>query len=247
MTNHLHPTITYFDVLDACAQPGCPICRIAQHVVHRYLDAILYEFVTDPGTRSNLKQSLGYCNGHAWMLPDLPGGYALGIALIYQDLLQDIGARLNDAHYDRAPAVSIRRLREALNPLEPVQATRTSVAALQAGARCPACEHRDTMVEIALQSMLEALARGDARMQTSLEASSGLCLAHLRRAMELSRDQDAFLRLIEISRKTLHALEQELQEFIRKCDYRYRDDKHGSEMDSWRRAVAWIAGQQGAL
>jgi hypothetical protein len=95
--------------------------------------------------------------------------------------------------------------------------------------------------------MLEALARGDARMQTSLEASSGLCLAHLRRAMELSRDQDAFLRLIEISRKKLQALELEVQEYIRKCDYRYRDDKPGPEMDSWRRAVAWIAGQQGAL
>ena len=37
------PTLTpfsHFDIIDACAQPGCPLCRLSDAVVQRYLDAI---------------------------------------------------------------------------------------------------------------------------------------------------------------------------------------------------------------
>ncbi|MBI4271931.1 MAG: hypothetical protein HY615_16460 [Candidatus Rokubacteria bacterium] len=59
----------YFRVLDACAEPGCPVCRcLTAHSV-RYLDGLLYEHVNDPGTRARLHASRGFCGWHASMVP----------------------------------------------------------------------------------------------------------------------------------------------------------------------------------
>src|SRR5215472_2076532 len=41
----------FFRLLDACAQSGCPACRLVEDDGRRYLDALVYEQVNDPGTR----------------------------------------------------------------------------------------------------------------------------------------------------------------------------------------------------
>src|SRR5205085_1663323 len=33
----------YLKLVEACAEPGCPICRCVVAASHRYLDAVLYE------------------------------------------------------------------------------------------------------------------------------------------------------------------------------------------------------------
>ncbi len=70
------PSMVY-DVIEACADPGCPLCRVSLRWGGRFMAAILYEEVTDPHTRGRLKQLL-------WLLPRscLAGGrcrrYAAG-------------------------------------------------------------------------------------------------------------------------------------------------------------------------
>ena len=39
----------FFDLLEACAETGCPVCRLSLITARRYLADILYEFVNDPG------------------------------------------------------------------------------------------------------------------------------------------------------------------------------------------------------
>lgn len=41
----------------------------------------------------------------------------------------------------------------------------------------------------------------------------------------------------------LQRLEQQLAELIRKHDYRYIHEKRGTEMTSWQRAAALVAGE----
>ena len=76
-------TATYFDLRDACQLPGCPVCRIEQRTVQRFLDALMYENVNDPGTRDRLRGSLGFCHEHAWQVANEMLGNALGMAIIY--------------------------------------------------------------------------------------------------------------------------------------------------------------------
>ena len=236
---------SYFDLLEACAKPGCPQCRLSEKWVNSYLDAIMYESVNDPGTREQLHRSLGYCNEHAWRLPDTGGGAALGIAIIYRDLAGRILGALEKARFAPANRLSLRQAQELLDREKPTVATQALVRGLQPHEECPACAHRDMMETIALTAMLNALAQNDERMQAALKTSAGLCLPHLRRAFELARDQIAFERLLTITKEKVSELVSELDEFICKSDYRFNQDGFGPEGDSWRRALAWMVGARG--
>jgi len=91
--------------------------------------------------------------------------------------------------------------------------------------------------------MLDAL--NAERLRTAFQVSAGLCLPHLRRAFQLARDEATFETLVTLTRDRLTALRAELDEFIRKNDYRFRDEGFGPEGDSWRRAIAQIVGREG--
>jgi uncharacterized protein DUF6062 len=236
---------SYFDLLEACAKPGCPQCRLSEKWVNSYLDAIMYESVNDPGTREQLHRSLGYCNEHAWRLPDTSGGAALGIAIIYRDLAGRILSALEKARFVPANRLSLRQAQELLDREKPTVAMQALVRGLQPHEECPACAHRDRMETIALTAMLNALAQGDERMQAALISSAGLCLPHLRRAFELARDEAAFDKLLAIGMEQVAALAAELDEFIRKSDYRFNKDGFGPEGAGWRRALAWMVGAKG--
>ena len=240
--NHL---MSYFDILEACAEPGCPLCRLSERSTDRYLASVMGEYVNDSGTRAGLRRSLGYCNEHAWRLPDTGAGAALGIAIVYLDLLTQMLKQLRESRFDGARKMSLRRLREMLDWTVPASATEAVVQRLHAQARCPACARRETMERIALVSLLEALAQDDQRMLAALEESSGLCLPHLRQALELVRDRLAYARLVQVSTGKLGELTQELREFIRKVDYRFNQEDRGAEQDSWQRAIAWMSGARG--
>ncbi len=60
--------IAFYELRDAFAQPGCPLCRLEARVAERYLDFLLWERVNDPDLRQNLRQARGFCRDHAWML-----------------------------------------------------------------------------------------------------------------------------------------------------------------------------------
>ena len=79
------PSMVY-DVIEACSQPGCPLCRVTERWAGRFVAAILYEEVTDPHTRGRLKESQGFCRVHAWQATQV-GGTLLGMAIIYRGLL----------------------------------------------------------------------------------------------------------------------------------------------------------------
>ncbi len=80
----------YFEILDASQKKGCPVCRLLNGVVAEYLKNLLYENVNDRPTRTALRASLGFCRAHSEAL--LSSGNSLGIAIIYLDILQEIGA-----------------------------------------------------------------------------------------------------------------------------------------------------------
>jgi hypothetical protein len=231
---------SHFDIIDACALPGCPLCRLSESVEQRYLDAIVYECVNDPPTRELLSRSQGYCNAHAWRLTQASGGAALSVALVYRGLLNDLSAALADARYDRRGAL-FKPDKDARRRVAADQAPRSLVPDLG----CPACAQRDQMEALAARALVEALARHDRGMQAALAASAGLCLVHLRAALALAPNAAAFDWLCADARQHLTRLTAELAEYIRKNDYRFAGEAFGVEGDSWQRAVAALVGPRG--
>ncbi|MGC1375177.1 MAG: DUF6062 family protein [Anaerolineales bacterium] len=104
----------YIAFVEACNQPGCPLCRIEHDAVLKYIAGLFHEQVNDFNLRDRLRDSLGFCPIHAYFVVDELPGNALGIAILYQDLIKFAMHHLNDPQGLASPK-----------------------------RRCPACEQRD--------------------------------------------------------------------------------------------------------
>ena len=216
----------YSDLLQACAKTGCPLCRVSLAFVRSYLDSTMYERVNDGGVRANLRAARGYCNTHAWMLTE-GFGVVLGAAIIQRDVLNTVLEATNIAPLGRGTRQYARDILRRLHPT----------------AECPACAHLRTMEDIAIQTLLKYL--DDPHLAAALATTSGLCLLHFSRALELVEDSEQLQRLLRFERGALEGLRDELSELIRKHDYRFIGEGFGQGSDSWLRATGIVSAERG--
>ncbi len=237
-------TFSYFEILDACTEPGCVICRLGQRSAQRHLTSLIYDGVNDIPLRATLRDSYGYCHEHAWLLPDSGESAPLGIAIVHRDMLNTLRARLGQENFSKSQRTSLRAaVADAFSPgaTSGAQANQH----LPPKAPCPACAQQQEAEHLAFASLLEALDKNDQPMQAALESSEGLCIPHLRQALDAAHSQQAFDTLVEITRTQLTSLINDLDEFIRKNDHRFRDEKISTEeKESWRRALQRTSGKQ---
>lgn len=236
---------SYFELLDACKEPGCPICRLGHRSAKRHLDSVIYAGVNDTPLRATLRDSYGYCHEHAWLLPESGDSAPLGIAIIHRDILNTLRARLNEESFGKERRTSLRDAFASALGSPGGTADLAAARCLPAKAICPACERRDEAEGMAFQSLLEALAKGDQAMQSALASADGLCIPHLRQALDGAENLQSFETIVATSRAQLSALIKDLDEFIRKSDHRFRDEKISMEEgESWRRALQRASGSQ---
>lgn len=202
---------TYVAFVEACSQPGCPICRIEHDTVLRYIGGLFYEQVNDYNLRDRLRSSLGFCREHAYVAVDELPGNALGIAIVYQDLVKYALHHVNDPKGVSAPQ-----------------------------RKCPACEQRDLNMMRTFSELSKHI--DDEAMTAALKKSNGLCLFHMRHALKHMRTPEKRALLVSIERNILMQLRADLDEYIRKNDYRFAQETFGAERDSWQRAISIIAG-----
>ncbi|RLC65973.1 MAG: hypothetical protein DRI48_05795 [Chloroflexi bacterium] len=217
----------YPDLIKACSGPGCPLCRLSLAFGRDYLDSTMYERVNDPGVRRALRDARGYCNTHAWMLTE-GRGVVLGSAIILRDVLNTVLEVTDVVPRGQDTRQQAQHLLRRLRPT----------------AECPACAHCRAMEDTAIQTLLKYL--DDARLAEALAETSGLCLAHFSRALELVEEFDQLQRLLHFQRQALQKLRDELSELIRKQDYRFIDERRGQEGDSWLRATGIVSGERHA-
>jgi hypothetical protein len=199
-------TATYDLFLEACRQEGCPICRVEHDADLRYLDRLFYELVNDYNTRVGLRASLGFCNEHARMAMEEIHGKALGLTIIYDDLLRLVLEQISSGG-------NLKKNEK----------------------KCPACENRDEMTNRVFLDLSKFIT--DAPILIAFKSSQGLCIGHLRQALESIRNSEKRNALLNAQSDIMQALRGELAEFIRKNDYRYTGEGFGGEKDSWKRAV----------
>ncbi len=237
----------YFDLLEAFQQTGCPVCWLVQRDVERSLAHFFYESVNDPDIRARLRKSLGFCRTHAWLSVNARVGDALGIAIIYQDILTNLLRDLPSEALPEAPEdvrtdpkIYDRLLRRT--PFRLKKLVDLALKALTPRQRCPGCEQEEISTRLAIETLVKSLRKTG--FIHGLKASGGLCIPHLKLALKQVHDPSAYTVLLEISRENLDALRAELAEFIRKNDYRFREEPVGPEGNSWKRAVARVVGEQ---
>lgn len=228
----------YEDLIAVCALDGCPICRMELITVEKALRGLLFELTNDIPLREHLRTSLGFCADHARILFEHGKGDALGVSIIYNDVITNILRNLPDPAQAGTAGGGLpgllQRSRRGLGEL-----VAAAVKALTPQRRCMLCQQEEETRQAAIKVLAESLR--DEPFRRALEASEGLCLLHLRLALEAVPDGDANAALLAISRKQLEGLNAELAEFIRKNDYRFRDEGFGNEGDAWKRALNKIS------
>jgi len=210
-------------LFQAFAQPGCPVCRLTVTSVHEYLGSLMYEYVTEPQTHMAVRAARGFCATHAWHILEQINASALGIAILYEGLVRDL---LNDMGEVR-PDGGRRQVAQAADALRPQ-------------GPCPACVHRATVEDHLLRNLLDYL--GQSEFAEAFHRSAGLCLPHLRLALDLKGRTAAKASLLAIQQAIWAHLQGDLAEYVRKNDYRFTAERMGDEGTSPRRAIEQLAG-----
>ncbi|MCS6843608.1 MAG: DUF6062 family protein [Caldilineales bacterium] len=216
---------TEFELQEALRGGGCALCWLSHRAGYRYLDSFSYESVNDPGLRNRLQASHGLCRQHAWALAGMRGS-SLGVAIVYRDVLGVLEQAVQGSGKSGGLLALFKGSEEGTSLPSPSQP-------------CPACEAEAEATQRYLAVLLNALDR--AEVAQAFVAAGGLCYGHLRQAFDAAAPQQ-WQRLRASQLAVYEGLRNELQEFIRKNDYRFRDEGFGAEGDSWRRAVAAVVG-----
>jgi hypothetical protein len=235
-------TMSFYDLRDALALSGCPVCRLIAKATDRYLDSLLWENVNDPGMRKGIRRARGFCNRHAWELARHDAA-SLGVVILTRDVLQSMLEVMENAQFQAPPVLSLRRTQETLSPDQPAAATADLVGKLAPQEPCPACAEADKMESIYLNALVENLL-GEESLLDDYQASYGLCLPHFRRALARVRDEEVFDALMNAQQAIWERLVGHLSEVIRKSDYRFKDEQRGEESGAWLRATSAVSGNR---
>ena len=149
-------------------------------------------------------------------------------------------ARVRPAEHDDANVSTMRALEERMSGI--VAGDLAGFAPLRLAKRLRRGRVLPPEVDRGLACPLcPAQSRQEAMAVAQLEPST-LCVPHLRVA---AYHAPRFAPFRAKTREAWHSLEGELDEFIRKHDYRFNKEARGGEQDSFVRAVALVAGEEG--
>lgn len=199
------PEVAALDLLSTFRQPGCPLCRIRQKAADRCLFGLLWEHMNNMDVRLRLADSLGFCPEHTWQLyrmAEIEFEGETGAPTLYQDIVRNILDHLRVLETrvpDNLPG-RWRRKRQLLTPKRP----------------CLVCDDVAAAEDRNLHWLVDGCA--DAAFRTRYAVSDGLCLSHLRQAVEvaLQTDSNAARFLLRLSALKGEALVADLDEYIRK-------------------------------
>lgn len=217
--------VLYHELLDAMQAGGCALCHLARKASDRYLNALIYEGVIDVDIREKLRDARGPCYRHAWRIAHRRGS-VLGVTIVYQDVVNTLTKAL-EAQAATSPRLFGRAQVDLLRQLAP-------------SADCPACLLEGEATRRFAKTLLKHL-RADGMDQRYVDAG-GLCLPHFQ-LMLSHAGQGAANTLSGWQATAWRRLRDDLDELIRKHDYRFRHEPVAeSEADSWERAVAAVVG-----
>jgi uncharacterized protein DUF6062 len=218
------------DLLDAMRQAACPLCVLLERAERKAVDLFLYDQVNDISRRDALRTSRGLCLYHTSMLAE--GRSALGVAIISRDILRAMTAELEAGAPNDA---ALGWLRDRLGSGAGAQLA----ARIGPQASCPMCAERPRIEAPLIIGLLHNL--GDTAFAAAFDASAGLCRDHLAGTLRAA-DAQAARALAARQAGLWRRMEADLDEFIRKHDYRFQGEAFEVERDVWRRALQVTSG-----
>ena len=212
-------------------ETACAVCQLTTRSVTRRLRAFLAEYVNDPATRETLRRARGFCAPHTRQLAML--GDPLAIAILYSDL-----ARLTRERWEQEGIEGVTSKGAASKAVASIGTLlarwRRFKAPVAVVAQCPGCGAQAEAEARNVEALAGSLSEPE--VWEALQANGGLCIPHIQQILAKATPADA-QRLLHLETLRLSDLQAELEEIIRKNDYRFRGEAWGPEKDAWRRAL----------
>jgi hypothetical protein len=225
-----------FDLLDAFPQTDCPVCRLVERDVRQYIDGFFYESITVVERRAEIRSARGFCTTHSEIL----AGHSrtLGTAIIHHDVINDVLRSFpgENSEPSRGAAHTLRRVVTSLQQIV--------AETLRPKRECVLCSHELHQERIVLETLLAGLGEKDGDMRAAFAASGGICLPHLRTALEMRFDAGAQRALLDLQGDILRRLRADLALFIHKNNGSYAHDAIGDEAHAPARATRLVAGRR---
>ena len=236
---------------EAMKKPGCPVCRMQHDAAVHSIDAFLWENVNDPVIRKPINDAYGFCVQHTQMLVAkemMSSGPVLGVNIIYALLAKKVARELKQIHPGsgrrNAALDSLHKLTERLPSKKFLNSAGKHRLLVPAG-RCPVCLVVEETGENVLETLFEILHAGEEHFAESYKASSGLCLEHLRSGLEQNMEKfpAAANLLIQDTLGRLTTQESQMQEYLRKHDWEYREEAlTPEEQSAWLHTLTFFTG-----
>lgn len=241
--------------LEAAQKTGCPVCRIANQASEKALESFLWENVNEPDVRQGILDSYGFCPTHTRVMVArelFTSSIPLGTNILYEHLGRVTANELKTIHPHSRRNIFAPVLQWLSQWIDPAVFQRTQPVLTPKG-KCPACKVAHQAASNSVHLLCEEVQRtvtagGNADIHTAYLASDGLCLSHLRLAIETQSEH--FPKAVLFLRDdAVHRLEQQsrdMKEYIRKNNWTYRDEKLTEAEDlAWRKTLGFFTGIPG--
>jgi len=231
----------YFDLRDALAEPGCPVCARVFRAGREVLEALVPEPSSGAGARRPIVALRGLCNTHAWALLQIPQK-PVGLGEAYEAFLRGRIETIQRA-MTRPDGVARKSWSGWIHAL--VGWARDSLSRLGGVRRCPACRAAQVVERGDLGLLLDLIT--DMEFARAFESSAGLCLPHLNLILRLAPDHPHLPRLLEVQTPKVKRLHADLQDFLRKAKAPLATLTQAEHDAIWGRVTEWTAGKAGVF
>ncbi len=211
--NNITSEKAYHEMLKALNFDSCPVCTILKNYITKYFDDLLYEAVNDVDRRKIIKNSLGFCKKHAHVMYSL--GDPLGHAILYSDLINLLTENTYKNATSGKPPANFQK--------------------------CPACIFEEKQEKYLLDVFINAAEIPE--FFDKYRNSFGLCFPHFKKVTECCENNNSLEKIKNVETRILSELRNELNEFIRKNDYRFSNEVFNTEKNSWIRAIRKLVGE----
>jgi len=233
------------DLRDALTKPGCPICQMRWKSACRYIGFLLYENVNDVDTRLTFWAGIGYCPDHTRLLAETSQKNEenpMGMNILYESLASFVKKEIVEYPIPRKRS---NPLRLVLLHLLPGRFSMDTPKNLTPKSTCRVCQIADDSAFLGLETLMQCLLDPEEKVYTLYPKSDGICLTHLRMALQefTVRYPSAGLILKEHAVNHLQHWEQAMGEYVRKQAWQNRHETiTDEENQALQHALAFFTG-----
>ncbi len=234
-------------VIDAVKEDDeCLLCVIQKKTDKLYSEAFLGGSVMAPETRVQVNEH-GFCPRHFHVLYE--GKNRLGLALMTQTYMRETVRQIK--HKEKTlPLNAKKKIFGGKSGSEAEQFKQFCEWVENKHSDCMVCKKVNEAMDRYVFTMLH-LFKTSEEFRHKLEDSRGLCINHLKRSVEIATETKGagfaaeWLRFIlPIEYRAFERLDGELDWFVKKFDYRYREEPWGTAEDSLVRTLQKMVGDK---